>query len=159
MPLTGLPNPDRRLLPGVRAWLAIFAGLAVIDAATWGLVPHLTDSNAYSWVRIVAPQPAWAALAAASALGSTAALIFDRPGRRWPADLARVSLLAYAAFTATVGLSIAILTLDGAHGALTGTVKWWLPAVTAARILTLPSLVHGDDHLVLSAINHLRHTE
>lgn len=123
----------------VRFWLACVAGLAGLDALVWGLAPEFVTSSAYDFVRQVMPQRAWAAVLATAAISALVAL-WERvpPGTRHVAAVA--ALVLHGTVCATVGLSIAVLTLQGSEAALTGATKWWLPFAISIRILTRPSL-------------------
>lgn len=133
-------NP-KKLLSGARLWQQIVVVLGLIDGAAFIFTPGLTDSGAYSWARQFLPGWGWGTLFACSSLLGLLALIGEGRGKWWPVLLSRLSLTIYGLAAGSIGLSIAILTFQGAVGAITGASKWWLPFFLSARVLAGQTMI------------------
>ena len=132
-------SSSRYRLP-VRFWLQAIAVLAGLDAAVWLVAPEFVTSSAYDFARNVLPQRGWGAVFALAWASASVALAEQRFPARVRHRAAVFAVTLYGAAAATIGLSIAVLTFQGAEAALTGATKWWLPFAISIRILTRPTL-------------------
>lgn len=128
----------------VRFWLQAVAILAGVDGAIWLLSPEFVQSSAYDFARNVLPQRGWAGVFLTAWVCASVALVDTRwISAQIKTAAAILACTIYGAAAATIGLSIAVLTLQGAQSALTGASKWWLPFAISVRALARPPI--ADD--------------